>query len=71
MARVTATLPDHTRLTLTWDQGSEIARHDQIADHSAKESSSHTPGGRGSTARTRTLEPARHKGVKIQPAVLT
>jgi transposase, IS30 family len=26
-------LPDKTRLTLTWDQGSEMARHDLLADH--------------------------------------
>jgi IS30 family transposase len=30
---VLAKLPDHARMTLTWDQGSEMARHDLIADH--------------------------------------
>jgi IS30 family transposase len=30
---VLAKLPDQARMTLTWDQGSEMARHDLIADH--------------------------------------
>jgi transposase, IS30 family len=31
-----ATLPQATRLTLTWDQGSEMAWHDRIAIHFAE-----------------------------------
>jgi transposase, IS30 family len=32
LARVMATIPANVRLTLTWDQGSEMARHDELAD---------------------------------------
>jgi transposase, IS30 family len=35
-ARVLATLPDVARRTLTWDQGSEMARHDVLAAHFAE-----------------------------------
>jgi len=33
MGPVIASLPEQTRLTLTWDQGSEMAHHDKIAEH--------------------------------------
>jgi IS30 family transposase len=33
LSTAVAILPEHTRLTLTWDQGSEMAQHDQIAEH--------------------------------------
>jgi IS30 family transposase len=33
VGHVLTTLPDVARRTLTWDQGSEMARHDVLADH--------------------------------------
>ncbi|HEX3219268.1 MAG TPA: IS30 family transposase, partial [Candidatus Limnocylindria bacterium] len=36
LTEVMATLPQATRLTLTWDQGSEMAWHDRIAAHFAE-----------------------------------
>ena len=42
------------RRTLTWDQGSEMARHDEIADLLSEASSSPTRAGPGSAAPTRT-----------------
>jgi IS30 family transposase len=36
LTQVMTTLPDQARLTLTWDQGSEMAWHDRIAGHFAE-----------------------------------
>jgi IS30 family transposase len=36
MDHVLATVPAAARLTLTWDQGSEMACHDQLAEHFAE-----------------------------------
>lgn len=43
MAEITTALPGHTRLTLTLDQGSKMARHDRSPATSAKAFSSPTP----------------------------
>jgi IS30 family transposase len=36
MATMVAAVPDTARLTLTWDQGSELAQHDLLAAHFAE-----------------------------------
>ena len=33
MAAVLGSLPKRARLTLTWDQGGEMAQHDQLAEY--------------------------------------
>jgi hypothetical protein len=48
------TTPPELRLTLTWDQGSEMAHHDQLAEHSSKASTLPTLLARGYAERTRT-----------------
>ena len=52
--QVLASLPETARLTLTWDQGSEMALHDQIVLLFARASSSRTAPARGSAAPTKT-----------------
>lgn len=51
---VLQSLPDIARWTLTWDQGSEMARHDDIAGFLARASSSRRPVLHGCAGPTRT-----------------
>jgi transposase, IS30 family len=54
LTKIMATLPQATRLTLTWDQGSEMAWHDRIAAHFAEGVYFATRPAPGSAAPTRT-----------------
>jgi len=49
-----AAMPKHMRRTLTWDQGVEMARHQDITAETGVGSTSQNVPARGSAARTRT-----------------
>jgi IS30 family transposase len=49
-----ATMPVHMKRTLTWDQGLEMARHQDLADAAGVKIFFAEPPARGSAARTRT-----------------